>query len=285
MAPRWIVGIDGSETAVDALRWAARHAGTRRAEITALGAFQVPPLLAVFSAKRGFGVDEVGIGATTAHEIDVALERVSGDVEPGEVTVQPVVVEGEAAHELVDAARDADLLVVGRSGSGTLRDHIFGSVSRYCAAHSETPVVVVPTGSSSEPAARIVVGFDGSEHATRAVHWALEFAAGAAAVHVIAAIDVAPWLDPGLTRQRFPDEVVVEEQRINDALDALDVDGAFTRAIELHSARQALAEAAGSADLMVVGARGGGSAFPGVLGSVSTWLIQDSAVPVVVVPR
>lgn len=285
MTARWVVGIDGSETAIDALRWATRHAIARHAEIDAVGAFQVPPLLAVFSAKRGFGVDEVGIGATTAHEIDVALERVAGEVEPGQVTVQPVVVEGEAAHELVDAARDADLLVVGRAGSGGLRNHIFGSVSRYCATHSDTPVVVVPTGWDAPPASRVVVGFDGSEHATEAVRWALGFAGDAGEVKVVAAIDVAPWLDPGLTRERFPDEVAAQERRIEQALDALDAGGRLTRSVELHSARQALAEEAASADLLVVGARGSGSAMRGVLGSVSTWLLHDAAVPVVVVAR
>lgn len=285
MTAQWIVGIDGSEAAVDALRWATRHAGARDAQIDAVGVFHVPPLLSAFSAKRGFGVDEVGIGATAAHEIDVAIERMVNEAAPGQVPTRPVVVEGVAAHELVDAARGADLLVVGRAGSGGLRDHFFGSVSRYCATHSETPVVVVPVGWSASPATRIVVGFDGSEHATQAVRWAIEFAGEEADVTVVAAIDVAPWLDPGLTRTRFPDEVLAEEQRIAQALDILDPERTMTRVIELHSARQALADAAGSADLFVVGARGSGTAMRGVLGSVSTWLIHDASVPVAIVSR
>lgn len=283
MTARWIVGIDGSTTAVDALRWAARHGRTRHVELTALGAFQVPGYLALFSAKRGFGVDEVGLAATAGHEIDVALEQVADEVQPGEITVQPVVVEGPAAHVLVDAAAEPDvsLLVVGRRGTSELRGHIFGSVSRYCVTHASVPVVVVPSGWDVPPAARIVVGFDGSEEATNAVRWALEFARDAE-VTVLSAIDLAPWISPELTRERFPDEVAAEEARINGLLDEIDPDQQAQRSIVLHGPRQALAEAVGDYDLLVVGAAGTGRAVG--LGSVSTWSLHDSPVPVVVVP-
>ncbi len=282
MTSRWIVGIDGSETAVDALRWAARHARGRDAELTALGAFHVPAYLALFTAKRGFGVDEVGIGATTAHEIDEALEQVADEVAPGEVTVQPLVVEGQAASALVEAAAEADLLVVGRRGTNDLRDHIFGSVSRYCVTHATVPVVVVPTGWVTPSTERIVVGFDGSAEATAAVRWAFDFAGEGATITIVSAIDVAPWVSAELTRQRFPDEVAAEESRITALLDAIDPDGRADRVIAVHSPRQALTEAMGEADLLVLGAVGSGRARG--LGSVSTWSLHNATLPIVVVP-
>lgn len=285
MTRRWIVGIDGSDAAIDAMHWAARHAADRSAELVAVSAFHVPAVLAAFTAKRGMGVDEIGLAATAAHDIDVAIEQASGDVEPGTVMVQPQVEEGQAAHVLVDVAADADLLVMGRRGSGELRDHRLGSVSRYCATHSSTPVVVVPDGWEHRAAETIVVGFDGSENSADAVRWALDFAGESAGVVVVAAIDVAPWLDARVTRERFPDEVAAQEQRVNDQLDAIDPDGRAERSIVLHSPRQALAEAAGSADLIVVGTRGHGGVAAGLLGSVSTWMLHDTNAPVVVVPR
>jgi nucleotide-binding universal stress UspA family protein len=285
MTRRWIVGIDGSDAAVDAMHWAARHAAERSAELVAVSAFHVPAVMAAFTAKRGMGVDEIGLAATAAHDIDMAIEQASGDVEPGTVMVQPRVEEGQAAHVLVDAAADADLLVMGRRGSGELRDHLLGSVSRYCATHSSTPVVVVPDGWEHRPSEKIVVGFDGSENSADAVRWALGFAGATTKVEIVAAIDVAPWLDARVTRERFPDEVAEQEQRVNDQIDALDVDGRAERSIVLHSPRQALAEAAGSADLLVVGARGQGGVAAGLLGSVSTWILHDTNAPVVVVPR
>jgi len=282
---RWVVGIDGSDAAIDAMHWAARHAAERNAELVAIGAFHVPAVMAAFTAKRGMGVDELGLAATAAHDIDVAIEQASGDVEPGTVMVQPQVEEGQAGHVLVDAAADADLLVLGRRGSGELREHLLGSVSRYCATHSTAPVVVVPDGWEQRLSETIVVGFDGSDNSCDALIWALDFAGPTGRVRIVAAIDVAPWLDARVTRERFPDEIAEQEQRVNEQLDAIDLEGRAERSIVLHSPRQAIAEAAGSADLLVVGARGRGGVAAGLLGSVSTWILHDTNAPVVVVPR
>lgn len=280
MTVRWIVGIDGSHAAVDALRWAVGHGADRGADVTAIGAFHVPALMAAFTAKRGFGVDEIGLAATTGHDVDVAIETVA---EAG-VDVHPLVLEGQAQHVLVDASVDADLMVIGRTGSGELRHHLLGSVSQYCVTHSHAPVAVVPNGVAAATTGSIVVGFDGSDHGADAVRWALDFAGDRASVRVVAAIEVAPWVDEALTRERFGNEIDAEERRITEALDAIDPGGRAQRSIVMMGPRQALAEAQEAADLVVVGTRGRGLVAAGLLGSVSTWLLHDSALPVVVVP-
>jgi nucleotide-binding universal stress UspA family protein len=279
MTARWIVGIDGSEAAVDALRWAGAHGVDRDVEITALGAFHVPPIMAMFTAKRGFGVDELGLAATAGHDVDVAVAAAAG----ANTDVRALVVEGQAQHVLVDASVDADLLVIGRTGSGELRHHLLGSVSQYCVTHSHAPVAVVPAD-APRTASSIIVGFDGSDHAADALRWALDFAGAEAQVRVVAAIEVAPWVDEDMSRSRFGDEIQLEEQRITDALDAIDPDRRAERSIVLQGPRQALAEAQEGADLVVVGSRGRGLIAAGLLGSVSTWLLHDAAMPVVVVP-
>jgi len=277
MTARWIVGIDGSDAAVDALRWAVGNGGGHDVEITAVGAFHVPAIMAVFAAKRGFGVDEMGLAATAGHDVDVAIE--SAD----DANVHASVVEGQAQHVLVDASVDADLIVIGRTGSGELRHHLLGSVSQYCVAHSHAPVVVVPAGSAPSSSS-IVVGFDGSDHAGEALRWALDFAGGTAQVRVIAAIEVAPWIDVDLSRERFGNEIEQEEQRIVAALDAIDPDRRAERSIVMAGPREALGDAQDGADLVVVGSRGRGVIAAGLLGSVSTWLVYDASVPVVIVP-
>jgi nucleotide-binding universal stress UspA family protein len=201
------------------------------------------------------------------------------------VPVQPLVIEGQAQHVLVDASVDADLLAVGRTGAGDLRHHLLGSVSRYCVTHAHTPVVVVPADASLGAVSSIVVGFDGSDHAGAALRWALDFAGDTAGVRAVAAIEVAPWVDEELSRDRFADQIEAEQQRITDALDVVDPEGRAERSIVLQGPRQALAEAQPGADLVVVGTRGLGLIAAGLLGSVSTWLLQDSTVPVVVVPN
>ncbi len=278
MTKSWIVGVDGSS--VDALRWAVEHAPSHRATVTALTAFHVPAVLAMMTAKRGFGVDELGLAATAGHDLDMAIAEVaSGTV------VTPQVVEGQAAHVLVDAAASADALIVGQRGSGELRHHRLGSVSRYCATHAAVPVVVVPPGWTPRASERIVVGFDGSDNAATALQWALDFADTDARIEVVAAMEVAPWLGDRDTRAKFPDEVAEQEQTLTAAIDAVDVDHRTERSLVLDDPRHALGEAAGSADLIVLGARGHGVIALGFLGSVSTWMLQDCPVPVVVVPH
>jgi nucleotide-binding universal stress UspA family protein len=284
MTAHWIVGIDGSEAAVSALRWTVGQGAHRDVQITALGAYHVPAIMAMFTAKRGFGVDELGLAATAGHDVDLAIEAVTGSAGAA-VPVLPQVIDGQAQHVLVDASVEADLLAVGRTGSGELRHHLLGSVSRYCVTHAHAPVAVVPADAAPDAVSSIVVGFDGSDHAGAALRWALEFAGTTAAVRVVAAIEVAPWVDEELSRDRFADQIEGEERRITDALDAVDPDGRAERSIVLQGPRQALAEAQPGTDLVVVGTRGRGLVAAGLLGSVSTWLLHDSTVPVVVVPN
>jgi nucleotide-binding universal stress UspA family protein len=281
MTVRWIVGLDGSDAALDALRWAVRHAGGRDVEITALQAYHVPAMIALLGAKRGFGVDQLGMAATAGHQVDEAIAHV-GDT--GGVAVEPLVVEGQAAHELVEASAGAALLVVGRRGEGGLLRHVVGSVSRYCATHSASPVVIVPTDWTVRDTASVAVGFDGSEQATAALRWALDFAPATAAIRVVAAIEVAPWLDQGLTQERFPDDVRREERRLMEAIELVDPGHRAERDVVLNSPRQALAEASATTDLIVVGSRGRGGMAAGLLGSVSTSVIHGTECPVAVVP-
>jgi nucleotide-binding universal stress UspA family protein len=284
MTAHWIVGIDGSEAAIAALRWTVGQGAHRDVEITALGTYHVPAIMAMFTAKRGFGVDELGLAATAGHDVDLAIEAVTGSA-AATVPVQPLVIEGQAQHVLVDASVDADLLTVGRTGAGDLRHHVLGSVSRYCVTHAHAPVVVVPVDASPGAVSSIVVGFDGSDHAGAALRWALDFAGDTASVRAVAAIEVAPWVDEELSRDRFGDQIEAEQQRITEALDAVDPEARAERSIVLQGPRQALAEAQPGADLVVVGTRGHGLIAAGLLGSVSTWLVHDSTVPVVVVPN
>jgi nucleotide-binding universal stress UspA family protein len=278
MTTQWIVGVDG--TSVDALRWAVHHAPPRGAEVTAIAVFHVPAVMALMTAKRGFGVDELGLSATAGHDLDLAIAQVGSDV-----VVTPRVVEGQAAHVLVDAAAAADALIVGQLGTGELRQHRLGSVSRYCATHSTSPVVVVPPNWAPPTSTRVAVGFDGSSPAAAALRWALDFADADTTVEVVAAMEVAPWLGERETREKFPEEVAEQERMLTAAIDAVDVEHRAERSLVLDSPRHALGEAARRSALIVVGARGRGVIAAEFLGSVSTSLLQDSPVPVVVVPR
>lgn len=288
---RWVVGVDGSAAAVTALRWAVHRVGASLPParpgvpvvIEATGAFHVPTVMSLFAAKRGFGVDQLGIEATAAHDVDEAIEAAA----QAGVEIRPVVEEGQAAHVLVEAADDADLLVVGRRGSGDLRHHVLGSVSRYCATHADVPVVVVPTewDATSAPDGPIVIGFDGSDQAAEALRWALSIAHDATPVRAVVAIDVAPWFDQDQPFERYPEEIREHAREMAAAIDAIDPGHRAEREIVFRGARQALSEASDTASMMVVGSRGLGRVAAGLLGSVSGSLLQSSTCPVVVVPH
>jgi nucleotide-binding universal stress UspA family protein len=279
MTTRWTVGVDGSDAAVVGLRWAAHHAATRDADLTVLSAYHVPAVMSLFVAKRGFGVDELGLAATAGHDVDVAIATVGGAV-----PLEPRVVEGQPGPVLVEASRESDLLVVGRQGGGANLQQRLGSVSRHCATHAQCPVVVVPGNWTPRDTRRIVVGFDGSTNAAAAFEWALAFAGETSEVEAVAAMEVAPWLGGRLTRERFPDEVAEQERALLAAMDEVDGDRRAGRTLVLDAPRTVLADAAREADLVVVGARGRGVMAAELLGSVSTWLLQDVDVPVAVVP-
>ena len=73
--------------------------------------------------------------------LEEAIEQALGD-QP-RVPVIGQVVEGHAAEALIDASRDAQLLVVGRQGHGAFTGMLLGSVSQHCVAHAHCPVVII----------------------------------------------------------------------------------------------------------------------------------------------
>lgn len=279
MTSRWIVGTDGSDSAANALRWAARHSIGRDVEIAVLSAYHVPASLAIMVVKRDFGVDQMGLAATAGHEVDEAIANIDG------LVAEPMIVEGHPGQALVDAAADASMLVVGRDGESDFLQHALGSVSRHCATHSTVPVVVVPAGSEPRDLKLIAVGFDGSDHSITALRWAIDFAPEGAQVRVVSAIEHAPWIGQDLTFARFPTEIFQEEKRLTAIIDEIDPDGLVERDIALRDPRQTLTEASETADLLVVGSRGRSPIIAGLLGSVSTSILHCTTCPVAVVPQ
>ena len=80
------------------------------------------------------------------------------------------VIQGRPAKVLIDAARDAALLVVGSRGHGGFTGLLLGSVSEHVLAHATCPVVVVHEHRATT--GRIVVGVDGSPESSQALRWA-----------------------------------------------------------------------------------------------------------------
>ncbi|MEM9513931.1 MAG: universal stress protein [Actinomycetota bacterium] len=280
MTRKWIVGIDGSDAARTALAWAAATAEVHGdIELTAVGVWHVPPPMAMFTAKRGFGVDELGLEATAGYEVDQAIAAVGASIDIAATTRQGVV-----GHALVEAANEAaDVLVVGRTGGGELHERL-GSVSRYCATHAAVPVIVVPDDVRDGDGS-IVIGFDGSENARAAIRWAMNFAGPTTRVRAVSSVELAPWAEIDVVHERYGDAIAERRDELDADLDELDPATRVERAVVVDAPRRALVDASRTASLVVVGARGHGLIAAGLLGSVSTAILEDTECPVAVVPH
>lgn len=283
MSKNWIVGIDGSHDSRAALAWAASMAAVDGGRVTPICAWHVPLPIALLSSRRPVDVDRLGLRAEAETVAADTIASIDADV-PADVIDDPIVVEGHPAPILRDRTNPDTVVVVGRRGISNLEHRLLGSVSQYLATHATGPVAIVPDDWRRHDCKRIVVGFDGSEHAEMALRWALDTAPDDASVTALIAIDVIPWLRPDLVEERYPDEVSAAQKRILESARSADPDDHAERMMVLHSPHQALAEACGDADLVVVGPRGAGAVARAMLGSVTTWLLHDAPCPVAVVP-
>jgi nucleotide-binding universal stress UspA family protein len=140
---RIVVGVDGSEPSRVALRWAIAEARLRGARVEAVHAWQVPYVGGDPYLAGGFYPGLIETAGSDTLQAAIDAEDTSGLARP----VEPILTAGGAAGALLDAAKDADLLVVGSRGRGGFASLVLGSVSHHLAHHATCPVVVVPTAS------------------------------------------------------------------------------------------------------------------------------------------
>jgi nucleotide-binding universal stress UspA family protein len=134
-----VVGVDGSPASHEALRWALAEARRCDTSLKVVSAWMLP-----------WGL---GLGVQFPDSLPADLQRVAEQLvasmvqnlgaETRDIRIEQVVAEGEPAHVLLQAAKDAQLLVVGSRGLGGFRELMLGSVSQQCAHHASCPVVIV----------------------------------------------------------------------------------------------------------------------------------------------
>ncbi len=138
-----VVGLDGSDGSLRALRFAAEEARLRGAKLRAVLAWEYPLTLYEGAAWAMADAETMAEFERVARErLDRTLTSEQAALEG--VEVEREVVQGGPAPSLIDAAADADLLVVGTRGHGGFVGLLLGSVSQHCVHHAPCPVVVVP---------------------------------------------------------------------------------------------------------------------------------------------
>jgi nucleotide-binding universal stress UspA family protein len=272
-----VVGVDGSEVSLAAVRWAAREAGLRGAPLRIVLAYEW--------AWAGAQFTNTPPAAQAAHEhaasqlaTAVAEARAAA---PG-IDISSQAVRGKPAQTLLDTSRLAGLLVVGNRGHGGFVNLLLGSISQQVAPHADTAVAVV-RGRSDVTDGPVVVGVDGSESTGHTLDIAFQEAAARGATLVAIRAYELPmvWGGYGVAPQAYdPTEIEAQERQAlqeavapwHDKYPGVNVETLVAKG----TAAETLIGVSETAQLVVVGTRGH-SGFTGLLlGSVGLQLLHHA---------
>lgn len=136
---RIVVGVDGSEPSVEALRWAVRQAGLSGETLEAVISWEYPAAgwaSMVPALPPDFDPEQMA-----AKILDDTLEQTLGA--QAAAAVERTVLVGNPAQALMDRAQGASLVVVGDRGYSGFKAALLGSVGLHLSQHAPCPVVVV----------------------------------------------------------------------------------------------------------------------------------------------
>jgi nucleotide-binding universal stress UspA family protein len=134
---RIVVGVDGTDGGRRALGWALHEAGARGSTVQAVMSWRWDTAEPTQSGDESRAAAERILRA----EVDAQTAAVPATAS---IPVAEEVVEGRAADVLCDAAREADLLVLGSHGHDRVYHTVLGSTAEECVERAQCPVVVIP---------------------------------------------------------------------------------------------------------------------------------------------
>lgn len=280
-----VVGVDGSQSARDAVRWAAAEAHSLHrplrlvhATVWPLMTHPAPPSVPVHyqavmaEAARGWLDEARELAEQVAPEVLTSEDLVTGD--PGPV--------------LLTESAEAREVVVGSRGLGGFTGMLVGSVAAALTHHAQCPVVVVR--GEGDPTGPVVVGVDGSPAGDKALGFAFDAASRGNAPLVA----LHTWSDVGVGELWGPPPTLLDWAAIEQEQQRLLAerlagwrekypDVAVHRVVQRDRPARGLREAGRQARLLVVGARGRGGFTGMLLGSTSRSLVHHAPCPLAVV--
>ena len=140
--PGIVVGVDGSGHSQRALQWAMKEAALRHAPLRVLTVH--PAIVGYFGGIATSQEDLVLTEQTQAAvqtETDKVLAALDGP-HPESVTVNAV--HGFPVEELINASKEADMVVLGSRGVGGFTRLMLGSTADQVVRHAHCPVTIVP---------------------------------------------------------------------------------------------------------------------------------------------
>jgi nucleotide-binding universal stress UspA family protein len=272
-----------------AVQWAARDAELRNVPLT---------LVHVVPATAGTWLESSLVPAWMGAQrergqqvLDDALKIAGESCQRGQAQIDCEIPSGITIPTLADLSKDADLVVVGCLGSGTLRGRHLGSVSSGLLYHAHCPVAVIHDGvevTADTAQFPVLLGIDGSSESELATAIAFDEASrrkvGLVALHAWSPVgmfdNIVSFPSAGWPALRAAEDEVLAERLAGWAERYPDV--YVQRHIVRDDPARQLVETSEWAQLVVVGSHGSGGFAGMLLGSVSAAVVLLARVPVIV---
>lgn len=266
-----IVGVDGSDAAIHAVKWAAVEAHARKVPLK---------LVHVIDTENDFPFvaddleEEEALGRSA-----LKAAREAATVEDYTVDVEVELLRGRVNRAFVDLSEHASLLVVGSVGTGFFARMVLGSTALSLAHHAKCTVAVVrgAEGSPTPPTSgAVIAGVDHSDSADIVVGTAMQEAS----------IRHAEMMAIHARRRRGSKEADEEARGRIDRLIA--TWGAKFPSVQVETViaeagpTKHLVSLSATARVIVVGSRGLGGFEAAVLGSTSQSLLYHAQCPVII---
>jgi nucleotide-binding universal stress UspA family protein len=284
--PLVVAGVDGSDCARHAARWAADEADRRHGRLLLVHAYALPA--AGYSGYNPFPGDLLATLEEEAHDtVDALVTELQH--RHRRISIGTFVTYGDAVTVLRNAASGAALAVVGGHRTNRIAMAL-GSVAGRFAAGSHVPVAVVHAVDTPDTGP-VVVGIDGSP----AGEGAIGFAFQEADLRGVPLVAVHSWTSPvAVAPVPAYSATVVDDEPIEQSERALlsqrlagwserYPDVPVRRVLTRDVPATAILRHSTDAQLVVVGTRWHAALSALLLGSTSQALITHSAAPVVVV--
>ncbi|MEU7918413.1 universal stress protein [Micromonospora zamorensis] len=280
-----VVGVDGSEPALRAVRLAATEAARRQRPLRVVHGF-IWPLLHVPVSPAPDAPPGGGLRHQAEELVEAAVAEAEATV-PG-LSISGEIIDGEAAAVLVGESPTAALIVLGDRGLGGFSALVVGSVAVQVAAYADCPVLVAR--GEQRPDEPVLVAVDGSAASRQAA----DFAAETAVSRGVPLVAMHAYRHPGSSGPGDMQPLVYDEAKLHGEQDRMLAEW-LSGLTEQHPTVRltcrvvrgrpgaVLAEASRSAQLVVAGGQGRGEVSGLLLGSVSQSLLHHAHCPVAVV--
>jgi nucleotide-binding universal stress UspA family protein len=137
-----LVAVDGSESSIQALDYAAYLADQNKATLHIISAIEPLPTLYSGGASQSYVGQHLDILYKSYTEIQKThTERLSAKYPS--LTITSRIEEGRPVSVIKEATKDADLIVIGHRGQGAILSWVLGSVAKQIVDSCTVPVLVV----------------------------------------------------------------------------------------------------------------------------------------------